>query len=342
MKVIPRRTSPTGEAKYMKVFLAGATGAVGRRLVPLLVVAGHHVIATTTANQKLSALRAQGVEPLLLNGLDRAAVMAAVVSARPDAIIHQMTALASMRSLKNFDDEFALTNRLRTEGTSYLLEAAHTAGTTTFIAQGFTGWPNERAGSRVKTERDAPDPNPPKSMTRTLEALRALEHIVTGASASGMRGVVLRYGSLYGPGTAISQDGEIVEMVRRRRFPLIGDGAGVWSFTHVDDAARAAKVALERGAAGIYNIVDDHPVEVSVWLPDLARAIGARSPFHLPAWIGRFVVGEAGISMMTRVRGSSNAKAKNALRWRPEYKSWRDGFRYGLSPSMPTNVRYIA
>ena len=324
----------------MRVFLAGATGAIGRRLIPLLVVAGHQVTATTHTSEKLQALRSQGAEPVMLDGLDRSAVMAAVAAARPDAIIHQMTALASMRSLKNFDRELAQTNRLRTEGTSYLLEAAHAAGTATFIAQSYTGWPNARGGSRVKTEQDALDPDPPSTMVRTLEAIRALEHMVTGAT--GLRGMVLRYGSLYGPGTSIAQDGEIVEMIRRRKFPLIGNGAGVWSFTHVDDAARATKYSLDRGAPGIYNIVDDDPIEVSVWLPDLARAVGARPPFRLPAWIGRFAVGEAGISMMTRVRGSSNAKAKNALRWRPEYKSWRDGFRYGLSPTMPTNVRYIA
>ena len=313
----------------MRILLAGATGAIGGQLVPLLVAGGHHIIATTRTPEKLERLRAQGTEPVVVDGLDRDAVMKTVVSSKPDVIVHQMTALASMRSLKHFDDEFAVTNRLRTEGTSHLLAAARAAGTHRLVAQSYAGWTSERRGGRVKTEEDPLDPHPPKAMSRTLAAIRALEHMVL--NTSGVTGTVLRYGSLYGPGTSTSDHGEIVELIRQRKFPLVGNGAGVWSFIHVADAARSTELALERDAPGIYNIVDDDPAEVSVWLPYLARAVGAKPPIRVPAWIGRFAVGDAGVSMMTQVRGSSNAKAKHALGWQPEYASWRDGFQRGLS-----------
>jgi nucleoside-diphosphate-sugar epimerase len=321
----------------MRILLAGGTGAVGKRLVPLLVASGHHVIATTRTPDKLEILRAQGADPVIVDGMNRDAVMKAVVSARPDVVVHQMTALGSMRSLKKFDDEFALTNRLRTDGTEYLLAAAHAAGTHKFVAQSYSGWPNERHGSRIKTEDDPLDQTPPTAMTRTLGAIRTLEHMVL--NAPGITGIVLRYGSFYGPGTSLSQTGEIVELVRRRKFPVIGNGAGVWSFIHIDDAARATQLAIERGTSGIYNIVDDDPAEVSAWLPDLAQAIGAKPPYRLPAWVGRLVIGDAGLSIMTQVRGSSNVKAKRELGWQPIYASWRDGFRRGLS-GPPPKVNY--
>jgi nucleoside-diphosphate-sugar epimerase len=317
----------------MRIFVAGATGAIGKRLVPLLVGAGHHVIATTRTPAKLDSLRIGRVEPLVVDGLDADAVMKAIASTHPDAIVHQMTALASMRNIKRIDDEFVLTNRLRTEGTKHLIAAAHTAGVRTFVAQSYAGWPNERRGGRVKTEEDPLDSDPPKMMTRTLGAIRALEDMVS--NAAGLVGTVLRYGSFYGPGTSISDRGEIVELIRQRKFPLIGGGTGVWSFIHVDDAARATQLALEHGAPGVYNIVDDDPAEVSVWLPELARAVGAPQPLRVPAWIGRFAVGDAGVSMMTRARGSSNAKAKRVLGWKLEYPSWRDGFRRGLAANLP-------
>ena len=317
----------------MKILVAGATGAVGKRLVPLLVAGGHHVIATTRTPDKVNRLRSEGAEPAVMDGLDSESVMKTVVASRPDVIVHQMTALASMRSLKKFDDEFALTNRLRTEGTSHLIAAAEAAGTRKFVAQSFSGWPNQRQGGRIKTEADPLDSDPPASMDRTLDAIQALEHMVV--NAAGLNGIALRYGSLYGPGTSIASDGEIVELIRGRKFPLVGDGAGVWSFIHVDDAARATQLAIERGAPGVYNIVDDDPAEVAEWLPGLARAVGAKPPLRLPAWIGRFAIGEAGVSMMTKVRGSSNAKAKRTLGWQPAYASWRDGFRRGLSPELP-------
>jgi nucleoside-diphosphate-sugar epimerase len=319
----------------MKIFLAGATGVVGRRLVPLLVAGGHDVVATTRTPGKIATLRAAGADALLVDGLDKEAVMKAVASSRPDVIVHQMTALASIRNLKKFDEEFALTNRLRTEGTENLLAAARVAGTQKLLAQSYTGWTNERRGGRIKTEDDPLDSNPPKAMIKTLGAIRTLETMAL--KASGLTGIVLRYGSFYGPGTSLSEDGEIVKMIRQRKFPLVGNGAGVWSFIHIDDAARATQLAIERGTSGIYNIVDDDPAELSVWLPDLARAIGAKTPHHVPAWLGRLVMGEAVLSMMTKVRGSSNMKAKRVLTWQPVYSSWRDGFRHGLSPESVRN-----
>lgn len=312
----------------MRIFIAGATGAIGKRLVPLLVAAGHHVIATTRTEDKTAGLRAQGAEPVVMDGLNKDAVVKAVMSCRPEAIVHQMTALATMRSLKNFDKELAVTNRLRTEGTENLLEAARAAGSHTFAAQSYAGWPNIREGGRIKTEEDPLDTSPPKGMAKTLAAIRRLESLVVSAS-----GIVLRYGSFYGPGTSISKDGDMVQLVRQGKLSLIGNGAGIWSFIHVDDAANATKLAIERGTPGIYNIVDDDPAEVSVWLPQLASTIGAKAPRHIPAWLARLLVGEAGVSVMTRVRGSSNAKAKRDLGWQPKYASWREGFRDGLSPA---------
>jgi nucleoside-diphosphate-sugar epimerase len=317
----------------MKIFVAGASGAVGKRLVPLLVAAGHRVTATTRSPQKSDGLRAMGAEPIVLDGLDRDGVRQAILSARPDAVVHEMTALASMRSLKHFDDVFAVTNRLRTEGTRHLLEAAQAAGVRKFVAQSYAGWPSERRGGRVKTEADPFDPAPAKSMARTFAAIRTLEQLVL--EAAGIEGTVLRYGGFYGPGTSIAEDGDVVKMVRRRQLPVIGGGAGVWSFLHVDDAACATQLALDRNAPGLYNIVDDEPAEVSVWVPELAHVIGAKPPMRLPAWIGRLAVGEAGIVMMTEVRGASNAKAKRALGWTPAYASWRDGFRRGLAANLP-------
>ena len=295
----------------MKIFLAGATGALGRRLVPILASAGHQVVGMTRTAAKADQLRAAGAEPAIADALDREAVMKAVMLARPDAVVHEVTAIARTGNVKNFDKDLALTNRLRTEGTEYLLAAARAAGATRFVAQSFTGWPNVRDGGRVKNEQDPLDPEPPKAMSRTLEAIRTLERMVL--SAAGLMGILLRYGSFYGPGTSIGKGGEVVEMVRKRRFPIFGDGAGVWSFIHIDDAALATRLAIERGHAGKYNVVDDEPAEVSMWLPDLAQVIGAKPPLHLPAWLGRLVIGEAGMSLMKEIRGSSNAAAKKAF-----------------------------
>jgi nucleoside-diphosphate-sugar epimerase len=313
----------------MRIFLAGATGVIGKRLVPMLISGGHHVIAATRTTDKVTGLRAAGAEPVVVDALDRDAVLKAVASARPDVIVHQMTALARMGNLKNLDKEFALTNRLRTEGTEYLLAAAREVGARTFVAQSYTGWPNIREGGRIKTEDDPLDPNPPGAMRRTLAAIRQLEAMV--AHASELSGIVLRYGSFYGPGTVIALNGAIVQMVRQRKFPIVGGGGGVWSFIHIDDAASATRLAIEQGPAGIFNIVDDEPAEVAVWLPELARAVNGRPPFHLPVWLGRIMIGESGVSMMTQVRGSSNAKAKKVLGWQPRFPTWREGFRQGLT-----------
>jgi 2-alkyl-3-oxoalkanoate reductase len=321
----------------MKIFVAGASGAIGKRLVPPLVAAGHRVVATTRTPAKLERLRGAGAEAVLMDGLDRDAVMKAVVAARPDVVVHQMTALASLKSLKNFDKDFALTNRLRTDGTKFLLEAAAAAGTRRFVAQSYSGWPNGRRGSRVKTEEDPLESDVPSTAVMTLDAICTLERLTV--DTAGISGIALRYGSLYGPNTSISSHGEIVELVRQRKLPLVGSGAGVWSFIHVDDAARATELALDRGAPGVYNIVDDEPAEVSEWLPELARAIGAKPPHHLPAWIARFALGESGVSMMTEIRGASNAKARRTFGWQPAYASWRDGFRRGLSAELPAAAR---
>ncbi len=313
----------------MRIFLAGATGAVGSRLVPQLLAAGHQVTGTTRTPAKAGALRAAGVEPVVADGLDREAIVAAVVAARPDAIVHQLTGLSGMGRLRDFDGAFALTNRLRTEGTDHLLAGARQAGARRFVAQSYAGWPYARGDGPVKTEDDPLDPEPVPSMRETLAAIRRLEAAVTGAE--GIEGVVLRYGGFYGPGTGMAPGGEQLEMVRKRRFPIVGDGGGVWSFVHIDDAAAATLAALERGTPGIYNVVDDEPAPVRAWLPALAEAAGARPPRRLPRWVGRIAAGEALTTLMTESRGASNAKARRELGWRPAYPSWREGFRTALA-----------
>ncbi|HTA43833.1 MAG TPA: NAD(P)-dependent oxidoreductase [Bryobacteraceae bacterium] len=313
----------------MKIFVAGGAGAIGRRLVPLLLADGHDVTVSTRSAAKLAEIREQGAQAVAMDGLDRESVLSAVVPSRPEVIIHQMTAINPSFNLKKFDDEFAVTNRLRTEGTRNLLAAAAEAGTRLFVAQSYAGWPNERRGGRVKTEEDPLDPNPPKSMSRTLAAIRELEDLVLKNGT--LDGIVLRYGGFYGPGTSLSKDGESTKLVRQRKFPLVGAGSGVWSFIHIDDAARATCAAVRRPTPGIFNIVDDEPAEVRYWLPHLAGAIGAPKPFRLPAWLARPLIGEAGLSMMEQVRGSSNAKAKRTFDWTPVWTSWREGFRRGLA-----------
>ena len=312
----------------MRIFLAGATGAVGTRLVPVLVNAGHSVVGTTRSAGKADALRQTGAEPVVMDGLDREAVLAAVTAAEADVVVHQLTALAGMGNPRKFDEEFAATNRLRTDGTDNLLAAARATGAKRFVAQSYTGWPNERTGGPVKTEEDPLDPHPTKASRQTLAAIEYLESTV--AKAVGLDGVVLRYGSFYGPGTGLHAGGDLLEMIRRRRFPVVAGGRGVFSFVHIDDAATATLAAIERGAPGIYNIVDDDPAPVVEWLPYLAEVIGAKPPLRLPGWLARPMLGEHGMAMMTTVRGASNAKAKRELDWRPAYPSWRQGFRTGL------------
>jgi nucleoside-diphosphate-sugar epimerase len=314
---------------HMKVFVAGATGAVGKQLLPLLVSQGYEVVGMTRSPDKAKRIRDAGVEPVIADGLDRSAVIDAVVSAKPDVIIHQMTGLAKMTSLKNFDDEFELTNQLRTIGTDYLLEGALAAGTRRIVAQSYGNWNYERTGGSIKTEADRLDPAPPATMRRTMDAIRYVESKVVGAH--GLEGLVLRYGSLYGPETSVAPHGAIVEALRKRQFPIVGNGAGVWSFAHVADVASATLAAIEHGAPGIYNVCDDEPAAVAIWLPELARAVGAKPPWRVPAWLGGLFIGEAGVSMMTLIRGASNAKAKSELGWRPRYATWRDGFHHGLA-----------
>lgn len=308
----------------MRVFLAGGSGAVGRRLTPQLVARGHHVIATTTSQDKLDGLRALGAEPVVVDGLDAVGVGEAIARAEPDAVIHQMSALAGEPDLRRFDDWFARTNELRTAGTENLLAAASAAGVNRFVAQSYTGWPNTREGGPVKTENDPLDSDPPGAQAKSLAAIRTLERAVLEAP---LEGIVLRYGSLYGPGAS---DG-LVELVRGRKLPILGSGDGVWSWIHVDDAAAATVAAVERGGRGVYNIVDDEPARVSEWLPYLAEQAGARPPRRLPEWLGRMVAGEVAVSFMTRIRGSSNARAKRELGWEPSWRSWREGFRHGLT-----------
>jgi 2-alkyl-3-oxoalkanoate reductase len=308
--------------------VAGASGAVGKRLVPFLVASGHDVVAMTSSASKVDALRAAGAEPVVADGLDQFAVTRAVLQAEPQIVIHQMSGLSSAKSFKKFDAEFALTNRLRTEGTDHLLAAAQSAGARRFIAQSFGNWDYARTGSGLKTEEDPLDPAPPANQRESLAAIRYLEKKVL--EAEGIDGIALRYGNFYGPGTGFALDGDLVELVRKRRLPIVGDGTGVWAFVHVDDVATATAAAIEHDASGIYNIVDDEPAPVAEWLPGLAKAVGAKPPRHVPVWLGRLATGEVGVSLMTQIRGTSNAKAKRELGWRPRYRSWRDGFHTGL------------
>jgi nucleoside-diphosphate-sugar epimerase len=259
-----------------------------------------------------------------MDGLDAESVMSAVLDARPDVVVHQLTSLKGLSSFRNLDRSFALTNRLRTEGTDHLLSAAQAAGAKRLVAQSFTGWTNPRDGGPVATEDDGFDPRPVVHSRRTLDAIAHLERVVT--SADGLTGIALRYGGFYGGDSGLSKNGDMLELVRRRRFPVVGSGAGVWSLVHVEDAARATLQALDHGDAGVYNIVDDDPAPVSEWLPELAAAVGAPPPRRLPAWLARPLVGEQGVVMMTEVRGSSNAKARRELDWAPRYSSWREGF----------------
>jgi nucleoside-diphosphate-sugar epimerase len=308
----------------MRIFVAGATGAVGRALVPALVAAGHSVTGMTRSPEKAGAIRRAGAEPVVADGLNARAVRAAVISARPDVIIDEMTDLATVTDLRHFDRAFANTNRLRTEGTDHLLAAAHEADVKRFIAQSFCGWSFSRESDAVKTETDALDPEPPRELARTLDALRYLEQIVT--KSIHLEGIVLRYGSFYGPDTGMFSRA-MIEELRHRRVPLIGNGAGRWSFVHVEDAASATVAAIEHGKPGqIYNIVDDEPAPVSEWLPALAGILGAKPPFHIPAWVGRLLAGEHMVSMMTQVRAGSNVKAKQELGWQLAHPSWRQGF----------------
>jgi 2-alkyl-3-oxoalkanoate reductase len=313
----------------MKIFVVGASGAIGQPLVRILVAESHKVAGTTRSPEKAERLRALGAEPVVLDMLDEAAVRRAVGATEPDVIVHEATALSDLsNNPRRFDEDFALTNRLRTEGIDHLVAAALQNGVRRIVAQSFAGWPHAREGGLVKAE-DAPlDPSPPKGARRSHAAIRHLEATVRGAA--GVEGVVLRYGGFYGPGTSLTRDSELADAIRKGRFPIVGSGAGVWSFVHVDDAASATAAAITRGAPGIYNVVDDEPAPVSEWLPYLAELLGAKPPRRVPTWVGRLASGELGVAMMTSVRGASNAKAKRELDWQPRYASWRHGFAVAL------------
>jgi nucleoside-diphosphate-sugar epimerase len=308
----------------MKILVAGAAGAMGRQLVPRLTTAGHEVFGMTRSAAKAEAVRALGATAVVADALDPDQVARAVAEAEPDAIAHELTALSGSLDLRHFDRSFAPTNRLRTEATAHLLSAGRAVGVSRFVAQSYAGWPYAREGGPVKSEEDPLDPTPVAAMRGTLAAIRQLEEAVTGADWTV--GIALRYGGFYGPGTSFDPEGgEHLELIRKRRFPVVGDGAGVWSFVHVGDAAEATVAALERGQRGIYNVVDDEPAPVREWLPALAASLGAKPPRRVPRWAGRLLAGEAATVMMTEVRGASNAKAKRDLGWAPRHPSWRQG-----------------
>jgi nucleoside-diphosphate-sugar epimerase len=307
----------------MRVFVTGATGAVGRHLVPGLVAAGHEVTAPTRTPGKVARLRAAGAEAVVVDGLDREAVIAAVLAARPEVIVHEMTALADMRSLRKMDKVFAATNELRTRGTDNLLAAAERAGTRRVVAQGHN-FVYEPSGGPVKTEDDPLVERAVPSAERTMAAMKYVDATVRQWAPEG---IVLRYGTFYGPGAS----DPIVDAVRRRQMPVIGGGTGIWSFIETSDAATATQAAIEHGEPGVYNVVDDEPAPVAQWLPYLAEIAGGKPPLRLPAWLGRLLAGDFVVGQMTEVRGASNEKARKELGWEPRYPSWREGFRAWVS-----------
>ncbi len=306
----------------MRVFVAGGTGVIGRRLVPQLVARGHQVTATTTGPGKLRTLEQLGADAVVMDGLDAESVGEAVAAAKPDAIAHEMTAIAGKADIRHFDRWFATTNRLRTEGTDHLLAAAEASGVSNFVAQSYAGWNGIREGGWVKTEADPLDLMTGTSAQVGMDAISHVEDVVLKAG-----GAVLRYGALYGPGATDDQ----VELVRKRQFPLVGRSTGYSSWVHLDDAASATVLALEQQAKGTFNIVDDEPAPASEWLPYLAACAGAKAPMRVPKWLGRLLAGEVAVSMMTEGRGFSNAKAKRELGWELRYPSWRQGFKEELA-----------
>ena len=314
---------PSIKDAVMRVFVAGATGAIGRQLVPRLVDAGHEVTGMTRGESKQATISELGAVPVVADALGPDQVADAVARARPDVIVHQLTALAGVERYTARDA--AQTNRLRTEGTDYLLSAGQAVGVRRFVAQGVaTFGAYTRSGGPVKSEEDPLDPAPVREMRETLAALRHLENAVLGAQWT--EGIVLRYGAFYGPGTSLAPGEAQFELIRQRKFPVVGDGGGVWSFIHVADAAEATVAAVEHGSRGVYNVVDDDPAAVADWLPALAQTLGAKRPMRVPRFVGRLFAGEAGVVMMTEIRGASNAKAKRELGWYPAHPSWRQGF----------------
>ncbi|MEU1689197.1 NAD(P)-dependent oxidoreductase [Micromonospora sp. NPDC005707] len=307
----------------MRVLVAGATGAMGKELVPRLVDAGHEVFAMIRSEANKSRAAQLGAVPVVADALDRAQVEAAVRQAAPEVIVHQLTAIGDIDT-RHFDRSFAATNRLRIEGTDNLLSAARATGVRRFVAQSNGAFTYTRTGGPVKTEQDPLDRAPVGQMAPMIAAIEHLEKAVLGAAWT--EGIVLRYGAFYGPGTSMAPGSEQVEMIRKRKFPVVGDGGAVWSFVHIADAAEATVAAVENGGRGIYNIVDDDPAPVAEWLPELAAMLGAKKPMRVPRFIGRLAAGQAGVVLMTELRGASNAKAKRDLGWHPTHPTWRHGF----------------
>jgi nucleoside-diphosphate-sugar epimerase len=314
---------PSTKELMMRVFVAGATGAIGKQLVPRLVAAGHEVTGMTRSESKQAMIRELGAVPVVADALDPDQVAEAVGKARPDVIVHQLTAIRAIDP-RHFDRDFAPTNRLRTEGTDYLLSAGQAVGVRRFVAESNGAFPYARTGGAVKGEEDPLDPSPVREWRPMVAAIRHLEQAVLGAEWT--EGIVLRFGAFYGPGTSMAPGEAQFEMIRKRKFPLVGGGGGVWSFIHIADAAEATVAAVEHGSRGVYNVVDDDPAPVAEWLPALAQTLGARRPMRVPRFVGRRFVGEVGVVMMTELRGASNAKAKRELGWRPAHSSWRQGF----------------
>jgi nucleoside-diphosphate-sugar epimerase len=310
----------------MRVFVAGGTGVLGRRLVPQLVARGHHVTATTTSSAKLGLVERLGAEAVVMDGLDAMSVGEAVAKARPEAVVHQMTAIsvahAGKPDMKHMDQWFAGTNRLRLEGTDHLLAAAEATGVTNFVAQSYGAWNGIREGGWVKTEQDPVDPMTGTPAEPGMAAIGHVEDVVVKAG-----GAVLRYGWFYGPGAT----DDLVEPVRKRQFPVVGGGTGYCSWVHLDDAASATVLAVEIRASGVFNIVDDEPAPANEWLPYLSACAGAKRPMRVPTWLARPLAGEVAVTMMTEGRGFSNAKAKRELGWELRYPSWRQGFKEELA-----------
>jgi 2-alkyl-3-oxoalkanoate reductase len=308
-----------------RILIAGATGVVGARVLRMLVRRGDEVAGLVRSDASAAAVASMGAVPVRLDIYERQAVRVAFEAFRPEVVVHQMTALAGVTDLRKFDAAFAETNRLRTTGTQHLLEAAAGSGVRRFVSQGYCGWPYARTGGPVKSESDPLDPSPAPQFKNTLDALVAMEQMVT--RAPGIEGVVLRYGAFYGPQTNFAPEGSFVLDVKRRRVPLIGNAGGMFSFIHIDDVARATVAAIDGRAVGVFNVTDDDPAAVADWLPYLAQLVGAKAPLRLPAWLMRLLIPRHVYDMMTTVRGGSNAKFKQAFAWTPIVSSWRDGFK---------------